>query len=50
MEKILNYINGELVEPLNGGYFDNYNPSNGKVYSLVADSEKADIDLSLIHI
>ena len=44
MEKILNYINGELVEPLNGGYFDNYNPSNGKVYSLVPDSEKADID------
>ena len=44
MEKILNYINGELIEPLNGGYFDNYNPSNGKVYSLVADSEKADID------
>ena len=44
MEKILNYINGELIEPLNGGYFDNYNPSNGKVYSLVADGEKADID------
>ena len=44
MEKILNYINGELVEPVNGNYFDNYNPSNGKVYSLVPDSEKADID------
>ena len=44
MEKILNYINGELVGPVNGDYFDNYNPSNGKVYSLVPDSEKADID------
>ena len=44
MEKILNYINGELVGPVNGDYFDNYNPSNGKVYSLIPDSEKADID------
>ena len=44
MEKILNYINGELVGPVNGDYFDNYNPSNGKVYSLVPDSKKADID------
>ena len=44
MEKILNYINGELVEPDNGNYLDNYNPSNGQVYSLVPDSEKSDID------
>ena len=44
MEKILNYINGELVEPINGNYFDNYNPSNGNAYSSVPDSEKADID------
>ena len=34
----------ELVEPINGNYFDNYNPSNGNTYSLVPDSEKADID------
>ena len=44
MEKILNYINGELVEPTNGEYLDNYNPSNGEVYSLIPDSEKKDID------
>ena len=44
MEKILNYINGELVEPINGNYLDNYNPSNGQVYSLISDSEKADVD------
>lgn len=44
MEKILNYINGELVEPVNGNYFNNYNPSNGTAYSLIPDSEKADID------
>ena len=40
MEKILNYINGELVEPDNGNYLDNYNPSNGQIYSMIADSEK----------
>ena len=44
MENILNYINGELVEPKNGNYLDNYNPSNGQVYSLIPDSEKLDID------
>ena len=44
MEKILNYINGKFVEPANGNYFDNYNPSNGQVYSLIPDSEKSDID------
>ena len=44
MERILNYINGELVTPTNGNYLDNYNPSNGEVYSLIPDSEKMDID------
>lgn len=44
MEKILNYIDGELVEPISRKYLDNYNPSNGKVYSLIPDSEKLDID------
>ena len=44
MEKILNYINGELVGPDSGNYLDNYNPSNGQVYSLIPDSEKSDVD------
>ena len=44
MEKILNYINGELVEPISGNYLHNYNPSNGQVYSLIPDSAKLDID------
>ena len=44
MEKILNYINGELVEPVSGNYLENYNPSNGKVYSLIADSNGDDIN------
>ena len=47
MEKILNYINGALVEPNNGNYFKNYNPSNGSVYSLIPDSNKSDIDIAV---
>lgn len=47
MDKILNYINGELVEPKSGNYLDNYNPSNGKVYSLIPDSDKDDIDAAV---
>ncbi|HIA35302.1 MAG TPA: aldehyde dehydrogenase [Flavobacteriales bacterium] len=47
MEKILNYINGELTAPKSGDYFDNYNPSDGQVYSLVPDSDAADIDLAV---
>lgn len=43
MEIIKNYINGELVGAANGQSFDNYNPSNGKVYSQIPDSTSDDI-------
>ena len=43
MEKILNYIGGKLAEPSSGKFLDNYNPSEGKVYSLVADSDERDV-------
>src|SRR6185369_9891498 len=43
MEKILNYIAGKLAEPASGKFLDNYNPSEGKVYSLVADSDEHDV-------
>lgn len=44
MKKILNYIGGEFCEPVSGQYFDNYNPAEGKAYSLVADSDRRDVD------
>ncbi len=44
MQKILNYINGELVSPLSNEYLDNYNPAEGKVYSLIPDSNEKDVD------
>lgn len=44
MEKILNYINGEFCEPYSKTWIDNYNPSTGKVYSVLPDSQKEDVD------
>jgi aminomuconate-semialdehyde/2-hydroxymuconate-6-semialdehyde dehydrogenase len=44
MEKIANYINGEMVAPLSGKYLDNYNPATGEVYSLIPDSDENDIE------
>tara|TARA_B110000977_G_C11022297_1_gene471810 strand:+ start:155 stop:1597 length:1443 start_codon:yes stop_codon:yes gene_type:complete len=44
MEKIQNYIGGELCEPKSGAYLDNYNPATGTVYSLIPDSDKSDVD------
>jgi len=44
MKKILNYIDGKLTEPHSGKFLDNYNPAEGKVYSLIPDSDKEDVD------
>src|SRR5687767_9491680 len=44
MEKILNYINGELSEPASEQFLENVDPSVGSVYSLVADSDEADVN------
>lgn len=44
MQKILNYINGEYVEPLSGEWLDNYNPSNGEVYAQIANSNSEDVE------
>ncbi|HEY9045895.1 MAG TPA: aldehyde dehydrogenase [Ohtaekwangia sp.] len=43
MEKIYNYINGALVEPVSAQYIDNYMPAEGRVYSLIPDSDKRDV-------
>ena len=46
MQKIKNYINGELVDPIGKAYIDNYNPATGKVYSLIPDSDERDVELA----
>ena len=47
MKKIQNYINGALVPPQSGQYLNNYNPAEGKVYSLIPDSDKADVQAAV---
>lgn len=44
MQKLENYINGELVAPINNQYIDNVNPSIGEVYSLIPSSNQEDIE------
>ena len=38
VEPILNYIDGELVEPQGGDWLDNVEPATGRVYSRVPAS------------
>ncbi len=46
MQKILNFINGKLIEPISKQYFDNINPATGMAYSLCPDSDDRDIELA----
>ena len=46
MQKIFNYINGELTSPASGQYLDNCDPSIGKVYSFVPDSDERDVAIA----
>ena len=44
--KILNYINGEFVNPIKGEFIDNYNPAIGEVYGQIPNSTKEDVELA----
>lgn len=46
-ERYENYIGGKWIPPVNGEYFDNITPVTGKVYTQVARSTEADIELAL---
>src|SRR5437763_8768069 len=46
-EKIQNFIDGQLVDPVGGKYLDNIEPATGKPYSQVADSDTRDVDLAV---
>lgn len=47
MQRIINYIDGQLTEPASGEYLDNIEPATGKVYSHVADSDERDVTLAV---
>src|SRR6476660_3419819 len=42
--QIQNFIDGQLVAPVGGGYLDNIEPATGKPYSQVAESDRRDVD------
>ena len=44
MERILNYIDGELVEATTAGWLDNVEPASGRIYSQLPDSDAADVE------
>lgn len=43
MEKILNFIGGEHLEPKNNNYIENYEPAKGVIYSMIPDSGTEDV-------
>ncbi len=47
MKKIANYINGKHVPPNSRNYIDNYDPSIGKIYSLIPDSDVSDVEAAV---
>ncbi len=47
MEKLQNFINGSYCPPVNGAYLDNYEPATGQVYSLIPDSDEADVQYAV---
>ena len=47
MDKILNFINGELIEPIEKKYLENFNPSRGTAYGLIPDSTANDVQSAI---
>ena len=46
-ERYDNYIGGKFVAPIQGKYFDNISPVDGKVFTQAAHSTKEDLDLAV---
>lgn len=47
MQKLENYVNGELVAPISNEYLDNCNPAIGEIYSLIPDSDERDVEIAV---
>lgn len=47
MQKLQNYINGQLLAPISGKYIDNVEPATGNVYSWIPDSGEEDVQLAV---
>lgn len=46
MHSILNYIDGNYVNPINGRWLDNYQPAKGEVYGSIANSDAEDVQMA----
>jgi aminomuconate-semialdehyde/2-hydroxymuconate-6-semialdehyde dehydrogenase len=46
MHSILNYIDGSYVNPINGGWLNNFQPAKGEIYGQIANSDSEDIQLA----
>ena len=46
-KKYDNFINGEWIAPVDGEYFDNSSPIDGKIFCQVARSKEADVEAAL---
>src|ERR1700726_971620 len=42
-----NFIGGEWVAPVKGGYFDNLSPTTGQVICQIARSQSEDVELAI---
>jgi aminomuconate-semialdehyde/2-hydroxymuconate-6-semialdehyde dehydrogenase len=47
MKSISNYIGGKITSPQDGGYIDLYDPSTGKIYAQVPDSNSKDLEVAI---
>jgi aminomuconate-semialdehyde/2-hydroxymuconate-6-semialdehyde dehydrogenase len=47
MQKIQNYIDGQLLAPIGNQFLNNVEPATGLVYSLIPDSDERDVQLAV---
>ncbi len=47
MEKVLNFINGQFEEPIDGHWLENVCPADGKTMEAIADSTAADVQAAV---
>lgn len=47
MSMIKNYIGARLEEPVSGNFLENFDPSVGKVYALIPDSDECDVEAAI---
>ncbi|MBS1921788.1 MAG: aldehyde dehydrogenase [Bacteroidetes bacterium] len=45
--KLLNYINGQMVEPISQKWMDNTDPSTNTVFSQIPDSDERDVQVAV---